>query len=61
MQVVTNTHYQTIGGITGAESWKAAGEKHTVLGAQEVEEAQRIARWEARADRVGGKLERCGQ
>ncbi|KAF3923694.1 hypothetical protein ABW20_dc0102133 [Dactylellina cionopaga] len=47
----------TIGNITGAESWKAAGEEHQLAGAEEVEEAQKKARKEAREERLQGKID----
>ncbi|KAK6522262.1 hypothetical protein TWF281_002826 [Arthrobotrys megalospora] len=47
----------TIGNITGAESWKAAGEEHQEAGAQEIKQAQQSARKEAQKERVHGKID----
>ncbi|KAF3930076.1 hypothetical protein ABW19_dt0204955 [Dactylella cylindrospora] len=47
----------TIGSITGAESWKDAGEEHQRAGTEEVEQAQKNARSEAREERIQGKFD----
>ncbi|KAK6353527.1 hypothetical protein TWF696_005490 [Orbilia brochopaga] len=46
-----------IGNITGAESWKVAGQQAQSAGAQEVEEAQEKASKEAREERLHGKID----
>ncbi|EPS42579.1 hypothetical protein H072_3435 [Dactylellina haptotyla CBS 200.50] len=46
-----------IGNITGADSWKEAGEEHQLAGTNEIEDAQKNARKEAREDRIHGKID----